>query len=277
MRQTLASWMHEVLATEDERCIGFSLVHYNGNQQIELRAIRSGSKPIDPKETASQLNRFAETHAAGIAGVQQYEIQAFFEGSDEPKARYPMRKAGDVEVGGIGTEGPTPTGLLSQLMRHNEALVRLHVQRDSEVTLMLERTISRLATQNERLQAESLDAITFAKQMMLDTTEIEFKRMRAMDNFQTIKQLKQKALELAPAAINLLAGKDVIPQGVADESIFNMLAETLTEEQAMALANVLTPEQLTPIAMRLQRAQQLKNQQAEAQVKAANGSKKGQT
>jgi len=88
------------------------------------------------------------------------------------------------------------------------------------------------------------------------------------------RKLIEKMIDLAPSLINNMTGKDIFPQGTADASLLNAIADDLTAEKIQALQQVIDPKLWPLLVQRFQ--VQLKKRAAEEQAKKAAQSN-GQT
>lgn len=258
MRKSLRQFIAECLLVSEKqdlygvkKCTGFSLVHMRGGQEIELKTIKIGSRQWEPKELAELFESTAETFAGGVPGTQQFQVMAFYDDQERPQSFYPFRKACDPDHEGITTEAPTPTGQLSQFMRHLEAKERMTSQYTVSIFSILERTIKTQADRISMLEREQFDAVDLAKEMILkNATENHDREVNLLKAKQNASD-REKIVALLPAVANRVFGKEVFPQSVADSSLFENLAGTLTEKQVQQLSQVLTPEQWGLVAARL--------------------------
>jgi hypothetical protein len=256
-RMSMTEWIAEEMRTEPEEppCAQFALVYYVSSQATELKTIRlTSASPLAPAEIASVFDRISETHAAGVSGVQQYEILSFREGSHDPTGHYPFRKNGDIDNAGLGTEGPNMQGFMSQLMRHKEAETSLMVRHTQQVFEFLIESNRILAEQNSRLMTESQDTLDLARTMILERSANQFDMTERLLKMKHNQRLKSQALTLAPAIINRLMGQEIFPQTAVDSELINQFAKSLTDTQIEGLAKLLRPEQLALLADRLERA-----------------------
>ncbi len=270
-RDTMQTFIHEVLTREDEaygKALGFSLVHYNGSQQVEMRAIKVGSKAWDPAELAAIFDRLAETHSKGIVGRQQYELLGFFDKSPkEPGARYPFAKAGETEVGGIGTEGPTNAGIISQMMRHNEAVIRLGFEQSERAMSRQERTIDQVTTENRRLVQERFDTMELAAKLVEKAAQDEFATKMKILEFERSSKERELLIKHVPGIMNMLTGTEIFATSTVDSEIMNSVEEALKEEHIPFL-KMLMPEQQFAVFMDRMKAIRMKKLEEKEKAKA---------
>lgn len=259
-RQALSDWIREnlnvsILGSDDKigvkKCTAFSLVHMQGNQQVELKTISIGSKQWEPRELASLFDTAAETFAGGVPGVQQFQVLAFYDDKDKPQGFYPLRKNGESEAYGLGTEPPTTVGLTQQLMRHNEALARLSASHSDSLLNRQSDIIEKLLTRMGKLEEENFDTVELAKELIMKQAADQHTRAIELIKTKQSAEDRKALMRLAPPLANKLLGREIFPQSAVDTSIIENLAESLDEKQIMALSQVLKPEQFALIADRM--------------------------
>ncbi len=258
MRKNLRQFITECLLVSDKqdlygvkKCTGFSLVHMRGGQEVELKTIKIGSRQWEPKDLAELFESTAETFAGGVPGTQQFQVMAFYDDNERPQSFYPFRKACDPDHDGITTEPPTPTGQLSQFMRHLEAKERMTSQYTVSIFSILERTVKVQADRIQMLEKEQFDAVDLAKEMILKSAAQSHDREMELLKAKQSAGDREKVLALLPAVVNRVSGKEIFPQSTADSALFENLAGSLTEKQVQQLSSILTPEQWGLVAARL--------------------------
>ncbi len=258
MRKNLRQFITECLLVSDKqdlygvkKCTGFSLLHMRGGQEVELKTIKIGSRQWEPKDLAELFESTAETFAGGVPGTQQFQVVAFYDDNERPQSFYPFRKTCDPEHDGITTEPPTPTGQLSQFMRHLEAKERMTSQYTVSIFSILERTVKVQADRIASLEKEQFDAVDLAKEMILKSAAQSHDREMELLKAKQSAGDREKVLALLPAVVNRVTGKEIFPQATADTALFENLAGSLTEKQVQQLSSILTPEQWGLVAARL--------------------------
>lgn len=274
MRKNLRQFITECLLVSDKqdlygvkKCTGFSLVHMRGGQEVELKTIKIGSRQWEPKDLAELFESTAETFAGGVPGTQQFQVMAFYDDNERPQSFYPFRKTCDPEHDGITTEPPTPTGQLSQFMRHLEAKERMTSQYTVSIFSILERTVKSQADRIAMLEKEQFDAVDLAKEMILKSAAQSHDREMELLKAKQSAGDREKVLALLPAVVNRVTGKEIFPQATADTALFENLAGSLTEKQVQQLSSILTPEQWGLVAARLVDAVDKKVAKEEAEKK----------
>jgi hypothetical protein len=261
--------------TRLERWIRDQILHERAAGKVvrfELRHLSVGAKmgqdvcTIDVREddicegwfnsTTAHLLSSANSDADGIGeGTQRYVVLVYrAEEPDKSRGRFAFVVAcvADKEENeGYESEPPNKIGVLSQTMRHNEALQRAMNERDriyfgtmSSLLGHVQRMCGTLSEENERLRNKELENIHVTQELfdMRDQRLLEAKKADAGIEMRT-KMLEEIKL-LGPAIINRLAGKDVVPQAKDGKSIaIERFVESLTEEQKLEFSKHLTSSQ----------------------------------
>ncbi len=253
-RQTLEQWIFEALNDQDkgQKCSGLGLIHRVGTNTQEIHSVEIGSRQWDVRELAMLFKGKADNYAAELVGVQTFNLLAFYGGSKEPQALKPFIVHGVEDFGGMATEGPTKDGLLQQMMRHTEAERQIgakQVQGLIEMTMTLANTVVK---ENIALRGENRETFEMLKMMMMGQIENrEAARLKELA-FQRETAERHKWLSFAPAIVNRVFGKDVLPESLEDTALIEGLAEKLTEEDFGKLARAgISPEVMGPFAARM--------------------------
>jgi hypothetical protein len=257
MRKSLASWIRTELTQigeRKERCTAFAVLHYQGAVGTELKTVQLGSKEWDAKELEDIFIDIAETHAGGLVGVQQYQVLSFFEGSNQPQGKYPMRVSAQSEesMGGLSTEGPTPQGHMMQMMRHNEAHMRAAFVHHEAMTDRMLTMIDRQGVMIEKLMEENHDAVELAKVCIMTKAEDAHTKTMEVMRLQRNGDLVKQFAKYAPSILNTITGREIVPQSTADTTLIEGLVEEMSADQALQFMSILTDKQKAIIVPRMQ-------------------------
>ena len=206
-----------------------------------------------PDAFAEQILDFAEEDARTMRGVQRYLVRVYLEERSEPLARrqFTMR-GGMLEDDGTfsETEEANTQGLISQQMRHNEALLRLAVSSHLQSSNRDARIIDKLLESNEKLQAQQLEVIDLVQDLKdrkatreREDREAERSSERKDRIVSTLEPLVPIALmKLLPSAGGAAVGKQEATKkfltSLDGEQIGAIMA-ALTEEQRIGLQAVI--------------------------------------
>ena len=217
-------------------------------QEIESFDLDEGIMVDDADQFAEQISTRAQIDADGNGPtMQRYCVLAYVKGNAAPSARFVFRLKGETDIDlddESGEEAPTTKGLLAQLMRHNEAIMRLALQGSTAHTNIMTRQMEATNRTNEHLLDERTKM--FAALEEAKSTE----HVRTMDLMLTTgeQERKDKALEkmmsLVPLVVNRLVGVKVMP-GKDDPlmMLLEPLISSLKPEQFSAIAQQLDPQQ----------------------------------
>jgi len=214
----------------------------------------------DPGSIASLVLTDAHQAAEAMRGVQTFSVGLVEENKTEPVSEHLMR-VGDAMGPGASydSESPSLEGVCKQLMRHTEALMRSH-------TLGAQQTHNTLSQENERLrgrldalEGKHFETIALQEELLSQRHLRDIEAMRAVAGEKRKETLLRTVATLAPAMVPTMANKllggagqpEAAPRPV--DPAIGAFAESLTDEQRMALSRLLRPEQVAALGMLFQR------------------------
>jgi len=250
-REVIREWIAEQFAAVEESgaVSAIALIHYagGGTQEIELHSMRAGTPQWqNPDGMADVCDRIARRHASGLAGTQTFQLVAVFGGLAKPARFLPFSRAGMLSitagggtgVGGLMSEPPTPTGVMSTAQRWGEEVLR-HVQaKDVALTTSVAQLVKDLGAANKDLLHQNMEFALGIQKLVADQQAAKAEMAVRVVNARRNAELANTALRLAPAAINGIAGAPVFPEAAASDSVLRGLARTLTREQIEHLASL---------------------------------------
>lgn len=186
---------------------------------------------------AQRIEVAAVDHCEGLAGVQRYRLAAFYRGSSAPNGAitFALRTvAGDSHS---MSEPATSTGLLGQLMRHNEQLARTLTVASGQQAAFIERQgemINDLLAGRVKQLSTVEDLISLRHQRELATKESEARIERNRELVGTAKML-------LPAIANRLTKNNAFPAAAAgaEAGMARGIVETLTRTQVEGITELL--------------------------------------
>lgn len=255
-----------------------------GIAKLILRHAGKGSKG-DPVETFEIIESIpfdqivvmkdlvmstAQTDADGMGpSVQRYALTSYVKDKDDNEtqsARVVFRLRGETEEfdDESGEEAPTPKGLLSQLMRHNEANNRTLVGAIGQV---FGRMSQRMDSQ-DRLVEKLLED----RQSMFETLEgarsHQHERQLELQSAEGDERRKDKAFDkiamLIPAILNKISGGAIPSKTDPVMMMMNELVSSMSVEQFGHIRASLQPEQAILFMQVLQAFQKSKEQEQKA-------------
>ena len=205
-----------------------------------------------PEDLCSSLVAAAHEDAEGLGGLQRYVCYSYYGEAGERKGeRFTFRIFTDFaedELGG-DSEPANATGLVSQSMRHTEAIMRSNTMDRGEIIRHYQRIVDSLTAQVEKLSAKHFDMLTMAEEMTqanherkMDAIRVEHEMINKGEVFRTVKIL-------LPTVVNKLAGKNLLPTSETPSDVLvDQLLESLDPQQVAVIQQVLKPQQLVAFA-----------------------------
>jgi len=246
-RVSVQSWIQEALTDPDKggACNMLSLVLMKGLGQEEIH-----TKEISGPQDAAALANFFVDKATGYAqdlpGIQTFKLLAFY-GTKEPMASFPFTvfegalTAGDAAP--WSRHEPSATGLMAQLMKHNETIMQMMVgivQTHAVAALQRE-------TEHRREQAEmNLIMRDVLLSLRKEENDMRLGQLRfARETGE--RELLGKAL---PSILNYVLGREVLPESHAKSELLDSILATLTPDdlQMLVAMGKVKPEQAALLA-----------------------------
>lgn len=214
--------------------------------EIEIDAATARAEDV-----ADGIMRAAREDAAGFGGTQRYVVCGYFGSSAEPGPdRLIVRIHSDEDTpssaAAFESEGPTPTGVMAQMMRQNEALVRIVVGSIPHIVGQYQA----LATHQAEQIRELRDRETRTRELFEDLSDRKHTReleAREQDRIETRdKLLLQKLETVFPVVLARLGGQAAPRLTESPRAIDAMVLsffESLDDERFQKLLAMLDPEQ----------------------------------
>lgn len=198
------------------------------------------SEGLDGETDAEKLLELARDDGAVLGDVQLYRLLAKSDDDDSAAVSTLTFRIETNDVQGIA--GNDSHAVVAQVLRHNEAMQRIHAGAMKAITDALIAANKQAHDRNAALEerhAKSLDMIE-AIITQHHEREMDLKRQEASDK--RADKLLDTAIGMAPALIAKVAGKNGIAPAL------KLFLETLTPSQIESLAGVLTPEQMITLS-----------------------------
>lgn len=263
--------------------------------RVELRQVISGAPnqplrdwPILPdaevEDLASEIVDYAAKDASSYPTPNRYVLVAYFAGDDYKFRRrsptFLMRGLDFQSDNHVGpddvseSEPATSKGLLTQLMRHSEALARTLVGSQANLLQMYREELHSARAQSVRAQEMHVELIGLLEEVHSEKhqRELEAKKEERFGDMQ--KEIFEDTRALLPAVVNKLGGRKVLPEKSTpkDEAIMRLMG-SLDENQRDQIAQVLRPAQLATLMTLFESALESakKKEDEEKARKAKNG------
>ena len=238
-----------VAAHDGGRCARLQLFHLAGRQRcLRTWSFAEAFEEDQIELLAAEIIDCAQQEAGVLGGSQRFSLCAYYaqypEHVGESKAF--ARQGGGAEDGAeVDSEGPSEKGLLSQLMRHNEANARSVVQSSQQLLKAQAQMVDSLSARLAHMDDTHLKYVQTTESLLserhirdLATKEHELRAKAWSEGFDKLNLL-------APVIVNKLAGQKILPEptSVVNEMVGGFV-ESLSSEQLASLGGTLKPEQM---------------------------------
>jgi len=256
-----AVWLRTQVFGQDEKCRKIIIRHATPTARIG-QVLFSIDVPNDKAddlnwddwitEQVNTIENISQADAdSSVTGVEKYSIQTFHGEDNKPTATFSIRVKGensDGEDDGLLSEPATKSGLLAQLMRHNEAIMRMSTVGTHDILKSMNAQIHNQEAVIEKLLNEKFDNIGMVDELISRKDERELAHAKASHDMEMKEKLFDKGMLLAPMIANKLLGKGnggqkALPEDTsAVEQEMHSLATTLTEDELRQILKILPPE-----------------------------------
>lgn len=175
--------------------------------------------------------------------TQRYTLIAAELGQkDGARFNFRVKGEGDDEDDDGGGEPATEKGIITQQMRHNEALMRMLVQATGTMVNGMARRLDAAEKQTEMLITQRHEHLRVLEDAKTQQHERDVQMLLTSGQEERKNALLKRAETLFPLVLNKLSGKPLIPEG-PEANVMRALANSLTPDQLQAMAPLLTTEQ----------------------------------
>ena len=213
------------------------------------RAVPSNARTVPSTSSPPSIAERVLEDAIGLGGVQRYIVTAY--GLDKVIGRLTLRENADASGAGrqpgdpIDSEPATERGLLTQTMRHLEISERTHATVVANIFAMQSRMLREKDERISHLEERHWETVIAAEQLVSDHHRRQLENRAADQKAEAMREVLGTFLQLAPTAVNKLAGRAVLPEKTSPALVgLRALVGTLKAEQLEAFKFVLTPAQL---------------------------------
>jgi len=223
-----------------------------GRIEIWSKAIEHNAKCVimpedEIPDLINEIGSASFDDAEGMAaGLQRYQLLCFVKHKPHAHSRFTFStSAGTDDVDDTGVSEPaTHKGLLGQMMRHNEALMRTTVMSSNQTLGMLARTVANQGEHIEKLLKDRREGFETMEDLKSQRHDRELSTIEATNREERYQAMFEKAQLLLPALVNRVSGKKLLPESTTPmEEMLKTLAESFTEAQISAIMPTLKPEQ----------------------------------
>jgi hypothetical protein len=246
---TLERFIRKALYARPEDKTAHSLVVYHVSAaravQVGEHSLRGGD--ADPAQLAEEIYRLCEDEATELEGVQKYAVQARYGDGGELRRteRCIFRVSGaEQEFGVEPTEQPNAAGLVGQAMRHLEAVMRSHVQISSSNTTVMATMVENLQRMMTDVNERERELLQRERRAFLRQDEIDLRKSETEARHRRQDAILKQLAPLVPAIAARALGQGERATATASNVALAEFMKSLSEEQMLAIAQNLRPEQL---------------------------------
>lgn len=262
-RQSTIEWIQQAVSDKEkgEQCFALAAVHYKSDGSMEEIDRVNLAGGMSAKEVADRFDIRVFNHIHDLMGVQSCAFLAFYDGNEEPKAKFQFTKNGKMEAPAPGvSEAATPTGLIQMFMRHLEVKedMYLKVQQATfaglaQLAALSNDRVAALAEENTSLRNELADGYVIIKNQALDmatANDASLNQQMAVAKEQKSTLLYNTFLKWLPALANTLAQRKVFPESTEDTAIVEGLLSAMGPSSIDMLQHMLPPHVFGLVAAR---------------------------
>lgn len=246
-RQSVDQWVQSVITekVDDKGCSAIVLMHLKGvggaTEEITTKPIEG---TIDVAEIANFLVGRAEGFSQDLPGLQTFKLIAFY-GTNEPHNPFHFTTSdGNVtsrtEIM-MSAHEPTPTGLLGQLMKHNESLIAQNNQLVTANMSMANGVLGMCFGKDGVIQASiraQLETVEIVKDVNLDMfkqrKELAIEEHKATSDL----QMRKAIIDVFPHMVNRFTGREVFDESANRAKAFEALALKFTPKDIEFLIEI---------------------------------------
>jgi hypothetical protein len=238
-RQTVDTWVQTVIAesVDGRQCTAVTCLHLKGvggaTEEVVTRPLEG---PVNVKELADHLVGRAEGFAQELPGLQTFKLLAFY-GTAEPHNPFHFTVSDGTVISRTeamqSAHEPTPTGLLGQLMKHNEQLMQQNMVLTQSHTQLAQGVLAMclgpqgVIAQSRQSELEAIAVVKDATLSMLrERREARLEEVKGMQELQTRKAI----LDALPHMVNRWTGHEVFPDTANKAAIIDKLAFKITPQ-----------------------------------------------
>ena len=252
-RDELRDWLREQIScVEQEGGLGvLCLQHFNAaGQPQEVHSLSSktpGSAWGDAERLADLFDSISSRFARGLQGSQQFMISAVWGVSSgkAPTRTLPFLRAGASHVGpsGLSTEGPSDIGRTMQAMRSGEQLTQGTFSMNDRLLHSQQAAIDARDRYIEKKERENAELWLGLKSVTIELDQRRHGEKLAELSAARMAEFQKQVMMLAPALLNMMAGREVFPLNAADTATLDTIAAMASGEDLRMLTSVLSQKE----------------------------------
>jgi hypothetical protein len=285
-RQSVDQWVQSVISekVEDKGCSAIALLHLKGvggaTEEITTRPVEG---TIDVAEVANFLVGRAEGFSQDLPGLQTFKLIAFYGTNEAHNPFHFTTSDGNVtsrtEIM-MSAHEPTPTGLLGQLMKHNETLMSQNNQLVTANMTMANGVLAMCFGPQGVIQASiraQLETVEIVKDVNLDMfkqrKELAIEEHKAASDL----QMRKAIIDVFPHMVNRFTGREVFDENSNRAKAFEALAVKFSPKDIEFLVSIGKLSQEEGLLLSAQCAAIIEEKRKEAEALQKVPSEEGQS
>lgn len=246
IRKELERWLRQQLFRKRDQPLSHFLLRSGSSRGGEIDIVDIPSE-VDGDNVGILLDDILaklQSDADSMGSkVQRYIVVACELGSKTgPRHALRIRGEGEEDDESDADNAPTEKNLTGQLMRHNEALMRMLVMTTGTQVNAMSRRLDSQEKVVERMFEERVrdkEAVEASKSLQHDR---DMQMLITSGQEDRKNEMLKKVEALVPVVINKLTGKEMLPDN-PESNVVRTLLKTFTPEQLQAMAPLLSHEQ----------------------------------
>jgi hypothetical protein len=227
------------------------MYHHAGTGEIELHSMKTGhTKWKNAEAMAYTFDAIAVRHARGISGGggQQFDLRVTRGTEGRPSAILPFIRVGAPNLGagsmgGLSTEPPTPTGLTQQAQRWGEQITQQTFAQIAHLQVSQQKALDARDTKIEAMEKINGELWIACKGLLLELDKRRHAEKLAELSAARMAEFQKQVMMLAPALLNMMAGREVFPLNAADTATIDTIAAMASGEDLRMLTSVLSQKE----------------------------------
>lgn len=251
-RRIVAFLGGEFARSEGRQCISVELVTaQSGGRGDSLGIWERKERPelfdgmANVENLATDILKISEDHVESYngGGSHRYVIRTKQHLGGQQQHAFRLFASADESDG--GSDPPNATGLVGQLMRHNEIKEKTLVGIVQSTIGTMSHMIRDLAEENREMRRDKNLAANELEEARSKKDERDLESLRQINADKRKDQAFEKIMTLLPVLANRMLGEGAVGATPTPISILaNELGESLSQEQQIKIASILAPSQI---------------------------------
>jgi hypothetical protein len=195
---------------------------------------------------AATLGAICDRDARGLPGVTQFQLIACYGSNPKPVRFLPFQRVGQLQHGplpngGLGTESPTPTGVMQVGMRWGELAIQGAGRKEEQIINLIAALLKDERENNRRLNEDNR---ALSSALLTVAGAAQDRKLQMLESYRKT-EMGREMIRLAPPLINGVTGRSVFPESSVGNSLIERLAkkaESMTPAQFEQLTALLADD-----------------------------------